>query len=120
MNIIGMFINTIVFALIIGLLIFAAIKFKSKISYKRVSLVLLIQFLTTLIPSCFEPTQKLMENGSELMLGFPFDFYMVKQTVSDTFAVHFNIIGFLANFIVIYLVASFFVWVINKIKGVSK
>lgn len=119
MNIIGLVIHLIIIALIVGLGIFVAIKFKDKISYKRISLTLLLQLLTTLIPSCFEPTQKLMENGTELMLGFPFDFYMVKRTVADTFAVHFNISGFIANFVVIYLVVTLFATLIKKIREKS-
>jgi len=87
-----------------------------KISYKRLSLTFLITFLTTLIPACFQGLQDFDSEKATLMLGFPFDFYMVKYTADETFAIHFNIAGFIANIVITYLLLSFFVWVWKKIS----
>ncbi len=88
-----------------------------KISYKRLSLTFLLTIFTTLVPACFESLQSFEKEKAELMLGFPFDFYMIKFTANDTFAIHFNISGFIANLIVTYAVLTAFVWIWKKIKG---
>ena len=90
-----------------------------KINYKRLSLTFLITILSTLVPACFQSLQAFDAEKAKLMLGFPFDFYMIKFA-ADKFAVHFNIAGFLANIVVTYLVLTFFVWVWKKIKGEKK
>ena len=90
-----------------------------KISYKRLSLTFLITFLTTLIPACFQSLQSFDAEKAKLMLGFPFDFYMIKFG-ADKFGIHFNIAGFVANIVVTYLVLTFFVWIWRKIKGEQK
>ncbi|MBR2886391.1 MAG: hypothetical protein IKB93_16635 [Clostridia bacterium] len=76
-----------------------------KVSYKRLSVSLIITFLMALVPSCFESLQAFEPEKAELMLGFPFDFYMIKY-VADKFAIHFNIAGFAANIIVTYLIIT--------------
>ena len=87
-----------------------------KISYKILSLTFLITILTTLVPACFQSLQEFDAGKAKLMLGFPFDFYMIKFTADSTFAIHYNIAGFIANIVVTYLIITFIVWVINKIK----
>ncbi len=90
-----------------------------KISYKILSLTFLITILTTLVPACFQSLQAFDSANAKLMLGFPFDFYMIKFA-ADKFGIHFNIAGFVANIVVTYFVLTFLVWVWNKIKGEQK
>ena len=90
-----------------------------KISYKILSLTFLITFLTTLVPACLQIQPSFVAENTKLMLGFPFDFYMIKFA-TDKFWFHFNITGFLANIVVTYLVLTFFVWIWRKIKGEQK
>ena len=90
-----------------------------KISYKRLSLTFLITFLTTLVPACLQITPSLDVENAELVLGFPFDFYMIKYA-SEKFWFHFNIAGFVANVVVTYLILTFFVWIWRKVKGEQK
>jgi len=73
-----------------------------KIDYKMLSLSLFITFLVTLVPACFQNLQYFDAEKAMLTLGFPFDFYMIKFTANSSFAIHFNISGFLANIVVIY------------------
>lgn len=88
----------------------------NKISYKRISQTFLITFLTTLVPACFQNLQSFDAEKAKLMLGFPFDFYMIKYA-SGKFAIHFNIAGFIANVAVTYLALSFIVWIWEKVRG---
>lgn len=89
---------------------------QNKINLPRLGVSAIVVFLLTLIPSCFAKLQTVSADGTELIFGFPFDFYTVKYTVVGDFAVHFNIIGFLANILVVYLVLTLCVWIIKKIK----
>jgi len=90
-----------------------------KISYKRLSLTFLITFLTTLVPACLQIQPSFDVENAKIVLGFPFDFYMIKFA-SEKFWFHFNIAGFLANVVVTYLALTFFVWIWRKIKGEQK
>lgn len=90
-----------------------------KISYKRLSLTFLITFLTTLVPACLQIQPSFDVENAKIVLGFPFNFYMIKFA-SEKFGFHFNIAGFLANVVVTYLVLTFFVWIWRKIKGEQK
>ena len=90
-----------------------------KISYKRLSLTFLITLLTTLLPACFQIQPSFDVENAKIMLGFPFQFYMIKYS-ADAFWFHFSIIGFLANILATYLVLTFFIWIWGKIKGVQK
>ena len=80
-----------------------------KLNYRRLTLTFFITILTTLVPACFESLQSFDSEKAELMLGFPFDFYTIKFTAVSRFAIHFNILGFIANVVVIYFVLSSFV-----------
>ncbi len=86
-----------------------------KISYKRLSLTFLINILTTLVPACFQSLQDFDAEKTKLVLGFPFDFYMIKFS-ADKFGIHFNIAGFVANIVVTYLVLTFFIWIKDRSK----
>lgn len=77
-----------------------------KINYKRLSWTVLIAMLTALVPPCFQSLQVFDAKKSALMLGFPFDFYMIKFAVDGKFAIHYNIAGFVANIVVIYFVLA--------------
>lgn len=84
-----------------------------KISYKRLSLTVLITFLTTLVPACLQIQPSFDIENAKIVLGFPFDFYMIKYS-SEKFFFHFNIAGFLANIVVTYFVLTLLVWVWEK------
>ena len=90
-----------------------------KLNYKRLSLTFLITFLTSVVPACFQITPSLDTENAKLVLGFPFDFYMIKYA-SEKFWFHFNIAGFLANVVVTYLILTFFVLTWRKVKGEQK
>lgn len=90
-----------------------------KISYKRLSLTFLVTFLTTLVPACLQIQPAFDVENAKLMLGFPFDFYMIKYA-TDKFQFHFNIAGFSANIVVTYLIFTFFAWAWRKIKSIQK
>lgn len=78
---------------------------------------LLFMILVTLCFPCFEAFQRLSADKTELILGFPFNFYTIKQTAMNTFAVHFNVAGFLANFAVFYVIVLFFEKIYDKVNG---
>ena len=87
-----------------------------KINYKRLSLTFLITFLTTLVPACLQIQPSFDVENTKIVLGFPFDFYMIKFA-SEKFWFHFNIAGFAANVVITYLVLTFIVWLCGKVKS---
>ena len=77
-----------------------------RVSYKIMSSTLLIVILTTLVPACFQSLQLFDAEKTTLMLGFPFNYYMIRFAVDNTFAIHFNISGFFANIVVTYFIIA--------------
>lgn len=67
-----------------------------------VILALLCTLLLALLPACFEQTQRVSGDGASLLLGLPFPFYTILRTPADSFAVHFDIGGLFADFMVFY------------------
>ncbi len=90
------------------------------ISYKRLSLTFSITILVTLVPACFETLQSFDKEKSELMLGFPFEFYMIKYAADSKFAVHFNIAGFAVNIVVIYIAITLIAMILKKLRNEYK
>ena len=90
------------------------------ISYKRLSLTFLMTILMTLVPACFEALQLFDKERAELMLGFPIEFYMIKHVADGKFAVHFNITGFAANIVVIYIAITLIAMILKKLRNEYK
>ena len=116
MNITGMILHI----LIVGIFVFLIIRLKNKINCKILLITFAITFLLTMVLPCFESMQKFTADKAKLTLGFPFDFYTIKYTAMSTFAIHFNIAGFIANIVIVYLAVTICVRFWERVKGIQK